>query len=66
MGKKRKISYLNEKIGVDIYYINMLLNLITSCKIETMAEAMTLAELALEKVEKIDQNNEKIFKILGC
>lgn len=64
MGKKGKIIYLSEQIGIDIYYINILLNLITSCKTETMAEAMTLAEIALQKGKRIDINNEKIGKIL--
>jgi hypothetical protein len=65
MGKKHKISYFCTQIGIEIYYINILLNLITSCKVETMPEVMSLAELALEKGKKIDRNNEKIGKILG-
>lgn len=66
MGKRSKILYLRNQIMHDIYDINVLLDLITSYKIETFAEAMTLAQIALEKGKKIAKNNNIIGKILGC
>lgn len=66
MSRKRKISYLREKIMIDIQDINLLLDLIVSYRVETFAEAMTLANMALAKGKRIDQNNRKIGKILGC
>lgn len=66
MSKKHKISYLREKIMVDIQDINLLLDLITSYRVETFAEVLTLANIALSKGKQINKNNEKIGKILGC
>ena len=66
MNKKRKISYLRERIMCDIEKINVLLELITSYRAETHKEAVILARLALSKSKQIDKNNEKIGKILGC
>lgn len=66
MSKKYKISYLREKIMVDIQDINLLLDLITSYRVETFAEVLTLANIALSKGKQINKNNEKIGKILGC
>jgi hypothetical protein len=64
MGKRSKILRLKEKIMLDIYDINLLLNLIASDKLEKFAEIMTLADIALEKRKRICINNEKIGKIL--
>lgn len=66
MSKKRKISYLREKIMVDIHDINLLLDLITSYRVETFAEVVTLANIAQAKGKRIDKNNKQIGKILGC
>ncbi len=65
MNKKHQILYLRDKIMHDIKDINVLLDLITSYRVETFAETMTLAYIALEKGKRIDKNNEKIDKILG-
>jgi len=64
MGKKGKVIYLSERITEDISDINLLLDLIASDKIETIAEMMTLADIALERGKRLDRNNEKIGKIL--
>lgn len=66
MGKKRKISYLRSEIMMDIYDINLLLDLIISCKVEKFADTMALCSIALKKGKRIDKNNQKIGKILGC
>lgn len=66
MNKKHKISYLREKIMIDIQDINLLLDLITSYRVETFAEVMILANIAQAKGKRINKNNEKIGKILGC
>lgn len=66
MSKKRKISYLREKIMIDIQDVNLLLDLITSYRIDTFAEVIILANIALEKGKQINKNNKKIGKILGC
>jgi hypothetical protein len=48
----------------DIEQVNLLLNFITSYKIETLSEAAILASIALAKGKNINKNNEKIGKIL--
>jgi hypothetical protein len=65
MSKKRQISYLSGKIMSDIHDVNVLLDLITSYRVETFAESMTLVDIALEKGKRISKNNKKIGKILG-
>lgn len=64
MGKKGKVLRLREKIMADIGDINILLDLITSDKVETLADIMALSNIALERGKRIDINNEKIGKIL--
>lgn len=64
MGKRGKILRLREEIMSDIYDINLLLDFIVSNRVDTFAEAMALADIALEKGKRIDINNEKIGKIL--
>ncbi|MFA6989259.1 MAG: hypothetical protein WC197_04235 [Candidatus Gastranaerophilaceae bacterium] len=64
MNKKRELYYLRSKIMTDIEQVNLLLNFITSYKIETLSEAAILASIALAKGKNINKNNEKIGKIL--
>lgn len=64
MSKRQKVLYLREKIMNDIQDVNVLLDLITSYRVDTFAEAMTLAHVALEKSKRIDKYNEKIGRIL--
>ena len=64
MGKKRKISYLIERISWDIETVNVLLEIITTDRVENLMEAQVLANLALFKGRQIDIKNEKIGKIL--
>ena len=64
MSKKRKVSYLSERISWDIETINILLEIITTDRVENLIEAQVLADLALFKSKQIDRKNEKIGKIL--
>jgi hypothetical protein len=64
LNKKHKLCYLRSRIMTDISQINLLLDFITSYKIETLAEAAILADIALAKGKNISRNNEKIGKIL--
>lgn len=66
MNKKHQISYLRKKIMYDINDINILLDLITSYKVETFTEIMVIINIALEKGKRINKNNQKIGRILGC
>lgn len=65
MGKRSKVLYLRGKIMQDIYDVNLLLDLITSDKIEKFSDVMVLCSMALKKGKRIDKNNEKIGKILS-
>jgi hypothetical protein len=65
MSKKQKISYLRDRIMCDIQDINVLLDLITSYRVETFSEVMTLANIALTKGKHVSKNNEKIGKLLN-
>lgn len=51
MSKKRKISYLREKIMCDIEKVNVLLEIITSYRTETHTEAVILQIWHLLKAE---------------
>lgn len=64
MGKKREISYLRDRIMIDIDYVNTFLEFIASDRLETMKEIMLFANIALAKGKNIDKNNRKIGKIL--
>lgn len=64
MGKKREISYLRDRIMIDIDYVNTFLEFIVSDRLETMKEIMLFANIALAKGKNIDKNNRKIGKIL--
>jgi len=64
MGQKRELCYLRTKIMIDMEQINLLLDFISSFRVETLAEASILASLALTKGKNISRNNEKIGKIL--
>lgn len=64
MGKRSKILRLREGIMIDIYDINLVLDLITSDKVEKSADVMALCGIALKKGKRIDRNNQKIGKIL--
>lgn len=64
MSKKKKISYLTERISYDIEVVNVLLEIISSDRTENILEIQILAGLALCKGKQIDKKNEKIAKIL--
>ncbi len=64
MSRKCKISYLRSRIMVDIEYVNTILDVIVSDRLENKKEVMLLAEIALGKGKNIDRNNQKIGKIL--
>ena len=49
MGKKHKISYLRDKIMIDIEKVNLLLNILASDRVENLNEASILASIALGK-----------------
>lgn len=65
MSKKKKISYLTERMSYDIEVVNVLLEIIASDRTENVIEVQILAGLALCKGKQIDKNNYKIGKILG-
>lgn len=65
MSKKRKISYLRDRIMVDIEKISLLLDIIASNRTENLKESSILANIALSKSKQISRNNEKIGKIMG-
>ncbi len=66
MSKKGRISYLRKRIMYDIEKVNILLGIIASHRTETHQESIILAHLILTKTKRIDKNNEKIGRILGC
>ncbi len=65
MGKKHKISYLRDKIMIDIEKVNLLLNILASDRVENLNEASILASIALGKGKQISKNNEKLANLLN-
>lgn len=65
MSKKRELSYLREQIMIDVQDLNLLLNLITSYRVESLTEAVILTRLALAKGKKISRFNEQIGMLLN-
>jgi hypothetical protein len=63
MSKKQKLYNLRQNISVESQYIKYLLEHVI-CKSDSELEKDVLAEIALEKSEKISKMNEKIGKIL--
>ncbi len=64
MSKKRQLEYFREKIMCDVQEVNLLLSIIASYRVETLDEAVVLADVALSRTKSIGKNNERIGEIL--
>lgn len=64
MGKKSKIKYLRDRIMINAEKVNVLLDIISSNRIDTVNEASVLASIAQNNINEISKNNEKIGILL--